>query len=741
MVERQCHGTCEWFLDTTEYRRWIESEDDRDKNHRMLWILGKAGSGKSTLLKFVSEQARTSAAETDLLFTHFFNARGGILERSVEGMYRTILSQILEKLEHLSNALLKEIRGWMPSQGGSWPIPTLVTLLKAAIRFLKGRRLVFFIDALDECNNEEAQEMVEGFETLIEEAASTGEKFRVCLASRPYPHIATNHAQYFRLDKSKYHQGDIQEYIKTHLRIGQSSDQHAMTLREDIKQQLLSRSQHVFLWAKLVVTLLNKEYRAGRPERYDKWLQGSLGDLDKLYMEIWSQDNDDYDEEDERAQVICFQWMLHHFNRGWVPTLCPRELWWGIQLGLGKDVEDVSRRSAELDDATIQRFIISTSKGLVEAYEITDGGGIGAERSVSGHGGLEYKDTPRRLQISFIHESARTFILSENGPLVKLGGFGESANLDLQGHLQLKACCEALLEYCRLYSKNALGISAVEVWKFRDYLVQVEKSVRLVRYARLSIFHHANMIQQLQLGDHDQGEWTVELYNRYKFLSIIFITDYPIDAEVPLFRILTTYGLGALMQAGWRSLFKEAHDARNCYCVPGISNHGGTHWAMKKVLEDTAVDAIRVVVEIYLKLEKRHDLVHGILVSLARQGFANRWSRRRIQRTDISPWLYVAGYSDDLATLLLIALIPAALSFTDNEAEALQRAANRGYISTLNYFIRHDIPTRFCQLSEWDFQELKAWAVKEQEQEFTATLEAICRGEISYRGFQPEEPS
>lgn len=106
------HDTFQWIFQRSDetageklwdnFAEWLETGDG------LYWINGKAGSGKSTLLKLVSRHAATierlSAWKGDFeLFTasFFFWSSGTMLQRSQEGMLRSLLHDILLKIPQL----------------------------------------------------------------------------------------------------------------------------------------------------------------------------------------------------------------------------------------------------------------------------------------------------------------------------------------------------------------------------------------------------------------------------------------------------------------------------------------------------------------------------------------------------------------------------------------------------------------------------------------------------------------
>jgi hypothetical protein len=733
MVEASYRGTCQWFLKTPEYLDWVASGDtvcdetegwnqsedeeawssvdedegfneigisggtedsdgiedsDGSENYeskaralRLLWILGKAGSGKSTLMKFLVDHARPEtdredAADSppDLILTHFFNARGNELEKSSEGMYRTILVQMMRDLDYLSGSLSASLRGWMPSAEASWPIPTLIKLLGLAVQKLKGRQMILFVDALDECNDKEAQAMVHHFEALIAEAALNGQILRVCFASRPYPHISADRASsYFTLDSSQEHEVDIKKYINSHLRIGK---------RKDIKEKLLSNSKHVFLWVKLVVGMLNKEYVAGRPERYHKWLDGQHGDLNKLYAEMLKRSNgfdDDDDGDDAQAQLLCFQWVLYSIDR-----LSAQEMWWGIQLGLDSDMDDVLGRNKKMTKSMFERYIIGISRGLLEI-------------------------DPHLGRVHFIHESAREFILSDAGPLKLVGGAQNEEDMTLRGHLLIKKCYESVLDHC-----------ALQMLDEGESLGSKVNGHPLGWYARNHILRHADLIQQLQTGDHDQGAWIVSFYARFKSHLDLF---WYRESAGPLFDILLEQRLLGLLQASRTILVNEAREARIGPWAPGVISQGG-YTPLQYPLRLSNLKPIQTVVEIYLQLETRNHAIQQCL-----QHLANTWTlddpQRRGELYNV-PILNISHSSETLAMFFLIALIPADINISEEIVSMLWHEVEKGFTTTLIFVLKNKLPTKLLgKTGLWDlYKRLNEWAQEAGSDDLLTTLEA-----------------
>jgi nucleoside phosphorylase len=171
--------TCKWLLSKPEYQDWLDG-NEFSQHHSFLWIKGKPGTGKSTLMKFAFKQAKKMMRENTIITSFFFDARGEELEKSTTGMYRSLLFQLLKKVPEL-----QVIFDSLPPAAGNsdhyrWNIETLKELFHQAVEGLNARRLICFIDALDECEGDQVQDMINFFEGLGKLAASNRIQLHIC---------------------------------------------------------------------------------------------------------------------------------------------------------------------------------------------------------------------------------------------------------------------------------------------------------------------------------------------------------------------------------------------------------------------------------------------------------------------------------------------------------------------------------------------------------------------------------
>ncbi|RAK93710.1 hypothetical protein BO79DRAFT_224172 [Aspergillus costaricaensis CBS 115574] len=392
--------TCKWLLEKQEYLDWLDSS--RFPEHRgFLWIKGKAGSGKSTMMKFAFQQADATVNAETVVISFFFNARGEELEKSTLGMYRSLLVQLLEKVSKLQ-MLLDELDPKRSEEKDPWCHEILQHILRQSISLLSGRRVICFIDALDECEEEEVRAMIDSIQSLGEHAISTRVQLHVCFSSRHYPHIAIEKGLELILEDQQGHADDITRYLHSELKIGRSKQ------AEEIRREIHDKASGIFLWMVLVVQILNRESQRGRLHVLRKRLREIPAKFSDLFKDILTRDT--VNRED---LLLILQWIL--FARR---PLKREELYFAI---LSADPDNLTEAwdPEDITEQDMDRFILHSSKGL-------------AETTKSGE-----------KTVQFIHESVRDFLLKDNG-LRELWP-EHQGDFEASSHDRLKKCCNNTL--------------------------------------------------------------------------------------------------------------------------------------------------------------------------------------------------------------------------------------------------------------------------------------------------------
>jgi ankyrin repeat protein len=441
------HGkTCLWLLQRTEYLDWRD-ETKFSEHQGFLWIKGKAGTGKSTMMKYAYAHSRKELQD-EIVISYFFNARGAVLERSMDGMFRSLLYQTFERLTNPESVF--EILQLHGHKLRTLNLEILKEIFKLVVENLGQQHLTCFIDALDETNVEDVQEMIAFFEVLGQSAALANVKFHVCFSSRHYPEVSIKQCRKLVLEERYEHHANIEKYIKRELAIGHSK------LAEEIRAEVQRRASGIFLWVLLVVDILNDAYRRGRIHSLRNRLSDLPDKLEDLFRMLILRDT-----RNTAELVLTLQWILFAKR-----PLKREELYFAIRGGDQSVAIPWNQDEITLQD--MERFILDCSKGLVE---VTRGA---------------------KTTVQLIHESVRTFLLQETGlPELERRLVGNIAG---SSHDDLKRCCQNCLRV-RLPEQLTRPLAKVEPHQIEEFRREMSNMYPFLQYAVSALLHHANIAQ------------------------------------------------------------------------------------------------------------------------------------------------------------------------------------------------------------------------------------------------------
>lgn len=260
--------TYEWMFATDvsgspplRFAKWLAEEEG------IFWVTGKAGSGKSTLMKHVSEHPETqeilcqwASSRSLVIVSHYFWYLGTSMQKSYEGLLRSILHDILAKCPDLIEQVCKS--RWADELAGReisarpWSNTELLQCVsRLADHAIKSEGtdicFCFFIDGLDEYDGDHRQVI----DTLS--ALAQGTRFKICASSRPWNvfqdafETSRDHGNWLELHL--YTKNDIATVVEQELggKLARRypSDPDWQLLVKDV----IDRSQGVFLWVTLVI--------------------------------------------------------------------------------------------------------------------------------------------------------------------------------------------------------------------------------------------------------------------------------------------------------------------------------------------------------------------------------------------------------------------------------------------------------------------------------------------------------
>jgi hypothetical protein len=266
---------------------WLQSSND------LFWIYGKAGSGKSTLMKFLFEHEQTRvhldnwAHGNVTIAASFFWSAGSDLEKSIAGLLRALLYQVMNQHPELIQVMIPE--RWKAvlrssTQQKPWTEKELLTALKLLSQApISNLRLFFLIDGLDEFSGDH-QDLIESLQELNNSPA-----IKICVSCRPWIVFESAYQSnvHCTMELHKLTVRDIDIYIAARLESmrhqGVLTGHQLETLGNDVRV----RAEGVFLW----VTLAIRDLRRGIGKRdsmpvLQKRLANYPSELQDFYQQI-----------------------------------------------------------------------------------------------------------------------------------------------------------------------------------------------------------------------------------------------------------------------------------------------------------------------------------------------------------------------------------------------------------------------------------------------------------------------
>ncbi|KAJ4247081.1 hypothetical protein NW762_013219 [Fusarium torreyae] len=281
-IKTEAAGTCRWLLQHKEFQKW------KSRDQSLLWIKGKPGSGKSILLRYARDNIIATPKDKfePLVLSFFFHGRGTELQKTPEGMFRSLLCQIQSEFPKALKALESAFE-WQEAVSGKnsddwqWRTSELRQYFHSSLwQVLKTHPVQLFVDALDECGEENAQSLAEEFSSLLQRPSKAHTKqLQICFTCRHYPILNLRSVPEICIDKEN--QGDIALFVETQL-----SSFHERT-GSTVAEYISDHAEGVFLWAFLVVKkVLDLDRQHTASEIIEAEVRKVPQTLDELYIEM-----------------------------------------------------------------------------------------------------------------------------------------------------------------------------------------------------------------------------------------------------------------------------------------------------------------------------------------------------------------------------------------------------------------------------------------------------------------------
>ncbi|KAF2793702.1 purine and uridine phosphorylase, partial [Melanomma pulvis-pyrius CBS 109.77] len=456
-ISQPTSTTCSWLLEHESYQSWVSQQNG------LLWIKGNPGVGKSTLMKYALHECKRQAPVNNelVIASFFFHGRGSPLQKSPLGLFRSLLYQILNQVPKLLHEFTSIFKNKCDTEGEpgtnwDWHQTELRDFLQSSIPPVsKVRPIRIYIDALDECGEEVARDLVKVFQCLISELPHTGRAtLGICFSCRHYPIIALERGLTMCVEKENY------DDIATHVRSELDREDLEQNDAQKLKEEIVKSASGVFQWVVLVVPMVLEFYRNGRSiDEILAKLRDIPKQLDDLYREILGKVKPEY--RSETLQLM--QWIC--FARR--PLSIP-ELRSAMAMDADTHYETLNDHQNSpkyvRTDKQMEKRVKSLSGGLIEVVE---------------HAGLHIAQ--------FIHQSVNDHLIT--GGIRTLENFAEGSVAGL-AHFRLSRSC---IRYISM--KDVSSISPDKILSEITHQLEITHQFPLLNYATKEWVLHAEKVE------------------------------------------------------------------------------------------------------------------------------------------------------------------------------------------------------------------------------------------------------
>jgi hypothetical protein len=383
----------------------------------LYWISGKAGSGKSTLVKFLFEDERTKTQlenwRTDCaIYAHFIWSIGTLSQRSIHGLLRSLLYQILYANRSILGSLLLEKANILNfTTPDDWSRQDLETVLLRSLS-LHERGVCIFVDGLDEIDQKENPfDLLKLMKRISHYPKTKGVK--LCVSSRPEPSFIQGLQRFPKLRLQDLTRQDMQMYAKNFLQTS-SFDFEGIGERHFV-DRVVDKADGVFLWVSLVLKSLQRGIANGDdPKELMQRLETLPSELGKLFEEMLKRIGDDQPLYRKEAALNFNMYMafnnlrpvhgnLFQFAAAVDPSLRDRLL-----------VQKSRPSAATLKDLllAVDRRLTSRCAGLLETFS------YGQEKDIEKLLSHQVHRPWESLHVALIHRSAKEFLLNKENMIL-----------------------------------------------------------------------------------------------------------------------------------------------------------------------------------------------------------------------------------------------------------------------------------------------------------------------------------
>jgi hypothetical protein len=225
------------------------------------------------------------------LANFFFWKPGSILQRSIRGLFRSLLHDTLQACPELIPAVLPD--QWDHIYDKPWQVQTDLNIPSDEIRKAFGRLIeyrnlytkycfCFFIDGLDEYEETQQDDYKAMIQLLCSWTAAAPEDVKICVSSREYNVFLNAFSPGKKLRLQDLTRRDMERYVHNKL-----IDMSDVAERTRLVNKVVEKADGIFLWVALVVKTLRERLEEDCPlPVLEKELDSLPQELEALFVHL-----------------------------------------------------------------------------------------------------------------------------------------------------------------------------------------------------------------------------------------------------------------------------------------------------------------------------------------------------------------------------------------------------------------------------------------------------------------------
>ena len=295
--EQRVPGTCQWLLTHRKFLGWRARS-----RASLLWVSADPGCGKSVLSRTLIDEGLLTLDPKQASICYFFFKNDDSSRRSGASALRAILHQLFVQkpilLKHAMSSFRENGQNLPDMFGSMWDI------FKNAAEDPDAGETVCIIDALDECQEASAQDLIGRIGRFYSNESRKKTSLKFLITSRPYHDIENEFSSVIQDMESIRLRGEEESqtigkeiYSVIPNRIQRISDSRKYPFEPGVKKALIECLQNMqnqtYLWLHLILDTISKSLDSTR-FRLERLIHSLPRTAEGAFEKIWKRVEDRY---------------------------------------------------------------------------------------------------------------------------------------------------------------------------------------------------------------------------------------------------------------------------------------------------------------------------------------------------------------------------------------------------------------------------------------------------------------